>query len=139
MCEIPVGTKVWKKAVRIDVSYGTWAGRGRDYALIEMEVLEPGFVATYEGDYDLHPSGRHPTNFQNKGRVRAAKVLSIVDRDGNPLSAAISAHCLEQDLPFYYTVGATVTPREPFDERDIACASGIHCFTEKWQAKNYDF
>lgn len=134
---IEAGTRVWKKAVREDDLRGTWGKRSRDYALIELEVLEPGFIADYEDVWGERFGVKN--NHLKKGRVRSARVISITDKFGNPLESALSAHTADTVNKFRYTVGMVAAPTEPFDERNIACSSGIHCFVNKSQAEIYDF
>lgn len=140
MREIPVGTVVYKK-VYVD-GEDTPCGCGckikfkkevivaKKEAIVAMTVLEPGFIADSEfntPDID---------NYHQKGRVRKAAVLSITNLDGSALdtdSDIISMH----DKTFKYAVDAVVEPRLPFDEQNVACANGIHCFLTREQAVKY--
>lgn len=135
MQPINVGTKVWKKAVDPAYIEYSWTTRSNKGAIVEMEVVEEGFIA----DNEYFVGGPFGSNHQMKGRVRAARVLSITSHDGKPLERALSAHVLEKDDFFDYKVGDLVQPREPFEEGHWACGSGIHCFTSREQAVRYEF
>lgn len=70
-----------------------------------------------------------------KCRASKAQVISIVDKYGNAVETAYSAH----DSDFFYHVGDTVTPENaPYDEdRFYECASGIHFFMSAEEAWEY--
>ena len=127
--EIPSGTVVYKKIIlssRI-MPCSCFSGcPGITYnecGLVEMEVTKGGFICKYENEYN------------KKGRVRAAKVISITSMDtGEPAESGYSSYNPE----FKYTVGKTVTPYSDFDEDETdTCASGIHCFLDKKDAEKY--
>ena len=91
-------------------------------AIVTMEVVEPGFIPFYDKG-------------QRKGRVRAAKVISIECLDG-----AEGETYSDYDKTFKYVVGEIVRPRNEFsDDVEDICASGIHCFETKEQAERYNF
>lgn len=92
------------------------------HAIVTMEVVEPGFIPFYDEG-------------QKKGRVRAAKVISIEYLDGAEGEARS-----DYDKTFKYVVGEIVRPRYEFsDDVEHICASGIHCFETKEQAERYNF
>jgi len=71
-----------------------------------------------------------------KCRADRAVVLDIQTISGDTLEGAIvwSAH----DNSFFYCVGETVTPKEPFDDdRFNECSSGIHFFINRKEAVWY--
>ena len=71
-----------------------------------------------------------------KCRADRAVVLDIQTISGGTLEGAIvwSAH----DNSFFYCVGETVTPKEPFDDdRFNECSSGIHFFINRKEAVWY--
>ena len=73
-----------------------------------------------------------------KYRVSEAKVVAMFDRDMKPvrpniLQKVTSTH----DHKFYYRLGKVAKPKQPFDESDEDCASGIHGFLTPEEAGNY--
>lgn len=75
--------------------------------------------------------------FSNKCRCDKAKVLDIQDLSGKSLCDTIAYS--QFDPMFKYTIGKTVTPREPFDTNPFnACSSGIHFFMSREEAANYN-
>lgn len=117
---IEIGTKLWKKA---------WKNDCVGYAIVELEVVEPGICA----DWESWEGVGYSRNDERKCRVRAAKVLSISTYEGYPLDSARS----DYDSFFIYMVGDIVTPDKPWDDRNRACGSGIHGFETRAQAVDY--
>jgi hypothetical protein len=68
-----------------------------------------------------------------KCRCDKAKVLSVVDTDGNNLDYAISGY----DANFVYRVGETVSVDNFDDNRWNECAPGIHFFISRQEAVDY--
>lgn len=75
---------------------------------------------------------------EGKCRAESAKVLSITRIDnGRRLPKSTLAHS-DWDYTFTYRVGETVRPRFPFNkDPNVTCASGIHFFTTRKEAVNY--
>ena len=69
-----------------------------------------------------------------KCRCSKARVISIVDKHGTPLTEARSTW----SAAFRYRVGELVSPVEPYnDDIRVECASGIHFFMTKKEAEEY--
>jgi hypothetical protein len=68
-----------------------------------------------------------------KCRCDKAKVLSVVDTDGNNLDYAISGY----DANFVYRVGEIVSVDNFDDNRWNECAPGIHFFITRQEAEDY--
>ena len=68
-----------------------------------------------------------------KCRCDKAKVLSVVDTDGNNLDYAISGY----DANFVYRVGEIVSVDNFDDNRWNECAQGIHFFITRQEAVDY--
>lgn len=72
-----------------------------------------------------------------KCRASKAKVISITDRDGNPIGEDKKVFSIH-DRTFYYKVGKIIEPTEPFNENPMReCASGIHFFLTREEALYY--
>lgn len=95
-------------------------------AIVSLVVIEPGIMACFE-------DGQRRNNDDEKCRVRAATVLSVEKCSGGALEYATSLY----DPNLDYRVGETVRPTQQFDERDIACAAGIHGFLTRERAVAY--
>lgn len=109
-------------------------------AILKMEVIEPGFIADWEERVpdDGSRSGFCVSNIHQKGRVRAAKVLEVLDENGNPFVLPDDVNLSSSyDIEFNYKVGETYRPDAPFDDVNVTCAPGIHCFETFEQAVNY--
>ena len=68
-----------------------------------------------------------------KCRASKAKVLEILDENGNEISQTFSCH----DDNFIYKVGETVSVDDFDEDRWNECATGIHFFITKQEAINY--
>lgn len=69
-----------------------------------------------------------------KLRVSEAKVISITNKSGTKkFKEGYSGH----DPDFKYRVGATVKPERKFTNRIVTCASGVHGFLCRKDAKRY--
>ena len=73
-----------------------------------------------------------------KYRVSEAKVVAIFDSDMNRICPSFLRKVVSTyDKNYKYKLGKVAKPREPFDESDADCASGIHGFLTPEEAKNY--
>jgi len=73
-----------------------------------------------------------------KYRVSEAKVVAIFDSDMNPVRPNILQKVRSTyDSKFSYRLGKVAKPKEPFDESDADCASGIHGFLTPEEASRY--
>ncbi len=80
---------------------------------------------------------RRSCGFSSKCRCDKAEVLGIYDLHGSPLPSNTVAYS-KMDNSFRYTIGNTVTPREPFDTDPFnECSSGIHFFMSREEAVKY--
>ena len=70
-----------------------------------------------------------------KCRCDKAKVISIVDKDGNQVEEAVSY----TDSDFIYKVGETVYPDGWDSDRWNECSKGIHFFMTRREAVEYEF
>ena len=127
---IEVGTTLWKKCWATDI-YSALHGHSHisHCAIVELEVVAPGICA----DFESIVNGKN--NDEQKCRVRAARVVSIVNIDDN--DRVLTKCYSSRDIKFVYTVGDTVYPKRPFDESNVACGSGIHGFEDRDDAVNY--
>jgi uncharacterized protein YjbI with pentapeptide repeats len=99
--------------------------------LIGWKKLQHGHIACLEIGADVK---RVNTPVSRKCRAASAVVLSVEDANGNPVQSGVSMY----DCNFVYRVGETVKPRNAFDEdARVECASGIHFFITKEEAKAY--
>jgi uncharacterized protein YjbI with pentapeptide repeats len=72
---------------------------------------------------------------ERKCRCSKAKVRAIFLDDGAPCDEATSLH----DSEFVYRLGATVEPKEAFDDdRWNTCGSGIHFYITRLEAENHE-
>lgn len=67
-----------------------------------------------------------------KNRASKAKVLKL-EQNNKLINKAHSGY----NQRFIYQVGRIVVPKRAFNTRDIHCASGIHFFKHRQDAKNY--
>ncbi len=121
----PETPAVLYKKVRIDYHNGRPALR----TLLKLEV--PAGALKCYSSYNKGTCG--------KIRVSEARVVAMVDSDGNPrrkpfLSSLSSIH----DPNFKYRIGKTVRPKTPFLVADEVCAPGIHGFLSVEEAANYE-
>ena len=73
-----------------------------------------------------------------KYRVSEATVVAIFDRDMNPVRPNfLQKVSSTYDSKFTYRLGKVAKPKEPFDESDADCASGIHGFLTPEEASSY--
>lgn len=86
--------------------------------IVELQITNSPVVKGSENGYKL--------------RTDEAKVVDIKSFS-MPCTRARSIH----EKNFYYVLGETVEPRYPFDPAIRECASGIHFFKTKRQAKRY--
>lgn len=98
-------------------------------AKVRRVVPFPGLVRL-PGEYGYEEEG--------KCRAESAKVLSITSiENGRRLPKSTLAHS-DWDYTFTYRVGDTVRPRYPLSkDPNVTCASGIHFFTTRKEAVNY--
>lgn len=76
---------------------------------------------------------------RGKIRVSEARVVSMVDSDGNPCRKPFLASLSSiNDPSFKYRIGKTVRPKTPFLVADEVCAPGIHGFLSVEEAANYE-
>ncbi len=126
---ISVGTVVYKKVVVGTEEKLCTCGCGSMidqyiYGIATLEVVEPGFICRVE-------SGNR------KGRVAAAKVISIVNMDTDDEVTEAKSY---YNGKFKYAVGETVRPEVEFNtDTSYTCTSGIHCFLNREDAENYEF
>lgn len=73
-----------------------------------------------------------------KYRVSEAKVVAIFDSDMKRIHPSFLRKVVSTyDKNYKYKLGKVAKPREPFDDSDADCASGIHGFLTPEEAKNY--
>lgn len=77
-----------------------------------------------------------PGSGNRKCRASAAEVLAIESLTGTAYPKGTTA-LAQHDWNFTYTVGATVKPRRPFAKKQTICASGIHFYMLRNNAKNH--
>jgi hypothetical protein len=91
-----------------------------DGAFTAYKKLRNGLIATLT----VPAEAKRSNATGRKIRVSKAKVVSIIGKDGGPVSSGKSLY----DPEFVYEVGKTVRPTAPFDEDWAAeCSTGIHC------------
>jgi hypothetical protein len=62
--------------------------------------------------------------------------MTVADLEENRV-VSLRSHCGWRTL-FFYTLGATVEPEAPFDDREyVTCGSGINFFQERKRAEEY--
>jgi hypothetical protein len=96
--------------------------------IVGYKKLAGGAIATL-----LIPSAARRVNKIGSRKCRAEWAV-VMDIEG----ASDATACSNHDPTFTYTAGGTVRPREPFDD-DVReeCASGIHFFITRQEARNY--
>lgn len=73
-----------------------------------------------------------------KYRVSEAKVVAIFDSDMNKIHPSFLQKIISTyDKSYKYKLGKVAKPKQPFEESDADCASGIHGFLTPEEAKNY--
>lgn len=99
-------------------------------AFIAWKKLASGCIAKLE----IPASAKRSSATTLKCRASKAKVLAIYNDKGRKILQGKSAY----DDDFVYNVGATVTPKDPFDlNRWKECTSGIHFFLTRQLAEEY--
>ena len=92
--------------------------------------LQRGRIATLY----IPPSAQRSSATTRKCRASKAKVIAITDATGKAYNEGFSDH----ESGFIYKVGEFVEPTTPFDpDRWNECASGIHFFITKGEARRY--